>query len=68
MFEPDFQLPEGTSKPALEPRQLRSLQGLFQDFARAAEALSKDYHEEYEFKRYLQNKWREFFGQQRVPQ
>jgi hypothetical protein len=63
MFEPDFQLPAGGAKQALEERQLASLQGLFKDFARAAEDLSKDYHEEYEFKRYLQAKWRELFGQ-----
>ncbi len=62
MFEPDFQLPEGAVRPALEERQLRSLQGLFKDFARAAEDLSKDYHEEYELKRYLQAKWRELFA------
>jgi hypothetical protein len=61
MFEPDFQVPAGGAKPALEDRQVRSLQDLFRDFARAAEDLSKDYHEEYEFKRYLQAKWRELF-------
>jgi class 3 adenylate cyclase len=62
MFEPDFQVPEGGARPALEDRQLRSLQGLFKDFARASEDLSKDYHEEYVFKRYLQEKWRELFS------
>jgi hypothetical protein len=59
MFEPDFRVPDGAAKPSLEQRQLASLQGLFKDFARAAEALSKDYHEEYAFKRYLQDKWHE---------
>ena len=63
MFEPDFKVPDGGARPSLEDRQLRSLQGLFKDFARAAEDLSKDYHEEYVFKRYLQNKWRELFPQ-----
>jgi hypothetical protein len=61
MFEPDFQLPEAGAKPGLEERQLASLQGLFKEFAKAAEDLSKDYHEEYEFKRFLQVKWRELF-------
>ena len=63
MFQPDFKAPDGGARPSLEDRQLRSLQGLFKDFARAAEDLSKDYHEEYVFKRYLQEKWRELFPQ-----
>jgi class 3 adenylate cyclase len=64
MFEPNFNVPDGTAKPALEERQLASLQGLFKDFAKAAEALSKDYHEEYAFKRYLQDKWHELLRPQ----
>ncbi len=61
MFEPVFKVPEGGARPALEAKQVASLQGLFKDFARAAEDLSKDYHEEYAFKRYLQDKWHELF-------
>ena len=62
MFEPEFQVPAGGSGLAMEERQLASLQGLFKDFAKAAEDLSKDYHEEYVFKRYLQDKWHQLFG------
>jgi class 3 adenylate cyclase len=62
MFEPEFKVPAGGSGLAMEERQLASLQGLFRDFAKAAEDLSKDYHEEYVFKRYLQDKWHQLFG------
>jgi class 3 adenylate cyclase/HEAT repeat protein len=67
MFEPDFRVPDGQARPALDGRQLASLQGLFRDFARAAEDLSKDYHEEYEFKSYLQKKWLELLGSSSAP-
>jgi class 3 adenylate cyclase/HEAT repeat protein len=59
MFEPDFRVPAAAA--GMEERLTRTLQGLFKDFAKAAEALTKDYHEEYEFKRYLHQKWQELF-------
>jgi len=58
MFEPDFRVPAAAG---MEERLTRTLQELFKDFAKAAEALTKDYHEEYEFKRYLHQKWQELF-------
>jgi class 3 adenylate cyclase/HEAT repeat protein len=67
MFEPDFRVPEGHAQLALDSRQLASLQGLFKDFVRAAEDLSKDYHEEYEFKSYLQRKWLELLRSSSAP-
>jgi hypothetical protein len=32
---------------------------LFQDMAKATEEIANDFHEEYAFKRYLQQKWNE---------
>jgi class 3 adenylate cyclase len=58
MFEPDFRLPEAVP---VEEKLARRLQGLFKDLARAVEDLAKDYHDEYELKQYLQNKWNEMF-------
>jgi class 3 adenylate cyclase len=58
MFEPDFRIPPGSS---VGERFSRGLQGLFKDLSGAMGNLAKDYHEEYLFKQYLQEKWNELF-------
>jgi class 3 adenylate cyclase/HEAT repeat protein len=58
MFEPDFRVPTGA---AVEERVARRLQGVFKDLSGAVAKVTKDYHEEYLFKQYLQNKWNELF-------
>ncbi|MBN1525390.1 MAG: adenylate/guanylate cyclase domain-containing protein [Spirochaetales bacterium] len=54
MFAPSFDIPENlqTGKSLLQ-----ELGNLFQDLTGAVEEIAKDYHEEYEFKKYLQSKW-----------
>jgi class 3 adenylate cyclase/HEAT repeat protein len=58
MFEPDFRLPQA---PAIEDKLARRLQSTFKDLSRAVEDLAKDYHDEYQLKQYLQNRWNELF-------
>ncbi len=56
MFTPDFRVP--TDKP--EKRDVvEFLKGLFSEISRAVEDIAGDYHQEYAFKRYLQEKWNE---------
>jgi class 3 adenylate cyclase/HEAT repeat protein len=59
VFSPQFSVPSDT---ALDEKIFSSLQALFQDMVKAAEDISKDYHEEYVFKKYLQNKWNELLN------
>jgi hypothetical protein len=55
MFKPQFDLPEeGENRHLLVP-----LAELFEDLSRAVEKLSENYHDDYVFKRYLQEKWNE---------
>ena len=54
MFTPVFAIPE----QAVTGRVLmKALEGCFQSITRAVEEIAKDYHEEYEFKKYLQKRW-----------
>ena len=57
LITPDFTFPENLE---IDPKIPHMLQSLFNDIARAIEEISRDYHEENAFKRYLQNKWTEF--------
>lgn len=57
MFKPQFDLPS-----ELEGREgtfLPSLAELFEDLSKAVEKISENYHDDYVFKRYLQDKWNE---------
>ena len=57
IFVPNFQFPRegrGQLTPAVE--------GIFSEISRAIEELASDYHDEYEFKKYLQDKWNALMG------
>jgi class 3 adenylate cyclase len=58
MFEPDFRIPQGSSGGE---RLCHELQGMFKDLSGIVGNLAKDYHEEYLFKQYLQEKWNQLF-------
>jgi class 3 adenylate cyclase len=54
VFTPDFRVPAGKS----EKKEVADfLKGIFTDISRAVEDIAADYHQEYIFKRYLQEKW-----------
>jgi len=57
MFKPEFTVPNYAKRK--ENLLLSALVGLFEDLSKAVENLSEDYHEEYIFKHYLQEKWNE---------
>ena len=59
MFKPQFVLPQ---KLKQEGSPLASLVDLFEDLSTAVEDISENYHDEYVFKRYLQDKWNEILG------
>ena len=54
MFTPVFAVPRQTATGRV---LLKELEGCFRSVTRAVEEISKDYHEEYEFKKYLQKRW-----------
>jgi hypothetical protein len=54
IFVPSFTMP--TDKAA-SVEMATLLKGIFTDISRAIELIASDYHEEYEFKKYLQEKW-----------
>jgi class 3 adenylate cyclase len=57
-FVPRFDIPPGVSQGVKEPDQfINLLHTLFSDMARAASEITHDYHEEYLFKQYLQDRW-----------
>ncbi len=59
-FAPRFEIPTGVSKTLKDPSTVVSLlHTLFTDMAEAASEISHDYHEEFLFKQYLQEKWDE---------
>jgi class 3 adenylate cyclase len=55
MFKPEFVLPADGADNEL----LTSLVELFEDLSKAVEKISENYHNDYIFKRYLQDKWNE---------
>ena len=63
MFKPEFVLPD--QMKAGEDRLLASLVALFEDLSKAVEDLSENYHDDYVFKRYLQDKWNELLDSAR---
>jgi class 3 adenylate cyclase/HEAT repeat protein len=54
IFVPSFKIPEGKEGAGKLPPMLRQV---FTEISRAIEELASDYHDEYEFKKYLQEKW-----------
>jgi class 3 adenylate cyclase len=54
MFVPNFQLPNDKSGSSEMPALLK---GIFSEISRAVEDIADDYHDEYVFKKYLQEKW-----------
>ncbi len=56
IVKPAFVFPSGAP---VQEGVGRTLSGIFEDITRAAEELTRDYHEENAFKRYLQQKWDE---------
>ncbi len=56
IVEPAYVFPSGAP---VEDGVAETLSGIFQDITRAGEELTRDYHEEGAFKRYLQEKWDE---------
>jgi hypothetical protein len=59
LISPDFSVPEDID---IDPRIHQVLQGVFKDITNAVEEISKDYHEENAFKRYLQTRWTELIS------
>ncbi|UCF96407.1 MAG: hypothetical protein JSV89_14650 [Spirochaetaceae bacterium] len=57
MFKPQFNLPGGIKGES--NAVLASLVDLFEDLSKAVEDISENYHDDYVFKRYLQDKWDE---------
>jgi class 3 adenylate cyclase/HEAT repeat protein len=53
IFVPSFQVPPGAAGQKLAGL----LREVFSEVSRAIEELAADYHDEYEFKKYLQEKW-----------
>jgi class 3 adenylate cyclase len=54
IFVPNFSIPEGKGNGEKVPLLLKQI---FTEISRAIEELASDYHDEYEFKKYLQEKW-----------
>jgi hypothetical protein len=59
MFEPKFALPGTSPLPAGVGSQLATL---FADLAKAVENVAEGYHQEYLFKRFLQDRWDRMVG------
>ena len=57
LINPDYSLPSDLNPS--DPRIPKVLQQLFNEITAAVEEISKDYHEENAFKKYLQAKWTE---------
>ncbi len=55
IFVPNFKVPAEAGENQLPVL----LKGIFSEISRAIEELASDYHDEYEFKKYLQEKWNE---------
>ncbi len=64
MFSPKFVVPEGLS---LDRTIAESLRALFTDMSAAVEDIASDYHAEYVFKRYLQQRWDGLISTVRSP-
>jgi class 3 adenylate cyclase len=59
IFVPNFKIPAGA---AAENRIPSLLKDIFTEISRAIEELAADYQDEYEFKKYLQEKWNALMG------
>jgi class 3 adenylate cyclase/HEAT repeat protein len=57
MFKPEFTLPDELN--AQDNTLLASLVELFEDLSKAMEDVSENYHDDYLFKHYLQERWNE---------
>jgi class 3 adenylate cyclase/HEAT repeat protein len=58
IFNPTFALPAEKAVGEIP----RLLKGIFSEISRAIEEIASDYHEEYAFKKYLQEKWDTLMG------
>ena len=59
IFVPNFKIPvDASAQNKLTPL----LRDIFLEISRAIEELAADYHDEYEFKKYLQEKWNALMG------
>jgi len=56
MFNPEYKIPERFKNGR---KILESVEKLFSDITNAVEQIARDGHEEYVFKKYLQDKWLE---------
>jgi hypothetical protein len=54
IFNPTFAIPPEKGSAGSLPAMLK---GVFSEISRAIEEIASDYHEEYAFKKYLQEKW-----------
>ncbi len=59
IFVPSFQIPSGKADAGPLPALIKEI---FSEISRAIEELASDYHDEYEFKKYLQEKWNALMG------
>jgi len=59
IFVPNFKIPAGA---AAENRIPSLLKDIFTEISRAIEELAADYQDEYEFKKYLQERWNALMG------
>jgi class 3 adenylate cyclase len=59
IFVPNFQVPADAASANKIPLLLKDI---FSEISRAIEELAADYHDEYEFKKYLQEKWNSLMG------
>jgi hypothetical protein len=59
IFVPSFKIPANAQA---EKGLTLLLQEIFSEISRAIEELAADYHDEYEFKKYLQEKWNALMG------
>ena len=59
IFVPTFQVPPGVAD---RDKLASLLKEVFSEVSRAVEELAADYHDEYEFKKYLQEKWNALMG------
>ncbi len=59
IFVPDFTIPAGAGAENRFPSLLKDI---FTEISRAIEELAADYQDEYEFKKYLQERWNALMG------
>jgi hypothetical protein len=66
MFKPQFSLP--AELDGRDSTLIASLVDLFEDLSSAVEKISENYHDDYLFKHYLQEKWNEILNSAKSEQ